>query len=368
VNAIPLARPDLTELESDYVNRAIKTSWISSAGEFLERFETEFAGLCGTRHVLAVSNGTVALHLALLGLCVGPGDEVIVPSLTYIASVNAITYVGARPVFVDVDPRSWCLDVDAVEAAITDRTVAIMAVHLYGQPADMGRLMALAHAHSLKVIEDAAEAPLANYRGATTGSLGHVGTFSFYGNKIFTSGEGGALSLDDDDLASRLRIFRGQGMDPARRYFFPVVGYNYRLTNVAAALLCAQLDRRDEMLGRREAIYARYTANLATVPGIQLQTELPDRSRAHWLYSVIVDDDFGISRDELATELSAHGIETRPFFIPIHTLPPYAPLYPTLELPVTSWLSGRGLNLPTFSGMSIDQVDRVCQVIEAAGK
>jgi perosamine synthetase len=363
--AIPLARPDLSEREAAYVNEAISTSWIASTGAFLERFEQEFASLCGTRHALAVTNGTVALHLALLGLGVGAGDEVIVPSLTYIASVNAVTYVGATPVFVDVDPVTWCIDPAAVAAAVTPRTKAIMAVHLYGQPADMDALMSLAREHSLHVIEDAAEAPLATYHDRPTGSLGNVATFSFYGNKILTSGEGGALTSDDDELIARMKLFRGQGMDPGRRYFFPVIGYNYRLTNIAAAFLCAQMERRTELVTRRLAIFARYTQALAQVAGIELQADLPDRTRAPWLYSIVVNEDFGCTRDELAATLAQHDIETRPFFIPVHTLPPYAATSSDCVLPVTLRLGSQGINLPTFSQMTDVEVDMVCTAIAA---
>lgn len=365
MTAIPLARPDLSDRETAYVNEAIATSWIASTGAFLERFEEEFASVCGTRHALAVTNGTVALHLALLGLGIGPGDEVIVPSLTYIASVNAVTYVGAHPVFVDVDPVTWCIDPIAVAAAVTPRTRAIMAVHLYGQPADMDALMSIAGEHSLYVIEDAAEAPLATYRDRPTGSLGHVATFSFYGNKILTSGEGGALTSDDDELIARMKLFRGQGMDLNRRYFFPIIGYNYRLTNIAAAFLCAQMDRRTELVARRLAIFARYEQALAGVPGIQLQASLPDRTRAPWLFSVLVTEDFGYTRDELAATLAEHDIETRPFFIPVHTLPPYANTASDRVLPVTLRLGTHGINLPTFSQMTDAEVDRVCSAIAA---
>jgi perosamine synthetase len=368
MSGIPLARPDLGDLELEYVSKAVTTSWISSIGEFLERFEDEFARLCGTRHAFACANGTVALHLALLALGIGPGDEVIVPSLTYIASVNAITYVGATPVFVDADPDTWCLDVHAVEAALTDRTKAIMVVHLYGQLAEMDELLALARPRGIKIVEDAAEAPLATYRGRTTGSLGDIGTFSFYGNKIFTSGEGGAVTLDPEELGSRIHLLRGQGMDPNRRYFFPVVGYNYRLTNVAAAMLCAQLERRHEIVERRMRIFERYAANLAGVQGVEQQVDLHDRTRAPWLYSIVIDDSFGHTRDEVALYLAEQGIETRPFFIPIHTLPPYAALAGNLELPITARLARCGINLPTFSQMTDAQVDEVCGAIRSAAR
>jgi perosamine synthetase len=366
---LPVATPDLDGNEEKYVIDAIRSSWISSSGSYLARFEAEFAEICGTRHAVAVSNGTVALHLALLALDVCPEDEVIVPSLTYIASVNAVRYVGATPVFVDVDPVTWCLDVDAVEAAVTDRTRAVVAVHLYGQPADMDGLTAVCRQHGIRIIEDAAEAPMASYRGRPTGGLGDVGTFSFYGNKLFSSGEGGAVTVNDESLASRIRLLRGQGMDPNRRYWFSVVGYNYRLTNVAAALLCAQLERRLDFLKKRREIYARYTERLSGAPGIALQPEVPGTTRSPWLYPILVDEDmFGISRDTLIAQLADTGIETRPFFPPIHRLPPYEGSRITGgRLPVTDYLAAQGLNLPTFVGLGLDSVDLICDAVLRCG-
>jgi perosamine synthetase len=364
---IPLAQPDLTGKEREYVNAAIDSTWIASTGAFLDSFETQFAQRCGTRHAVAVANGTVALHLAMLALGIGPGDEVIVPSLTYIASVNAITYVQATPVFVDVDPVSWCLDVDAVKRALTPNTRAILAVHLYGQPADMAGLRAVSEEHGIRLVEDAAEAPLATYQGRSTGGLGDIATFSFYGNKILTSGEGGAVTLDDDDLAARVRLLRGQGMDLSRRYFFPIVGYNYRLTNVAGAFLCAQLERSDEILARRRAIYARYDERLAHATGITLQSRLPDRELAPWLYSVVIEPEFGVSRDEVMQQMSARGVETRPFFIPVHTLPPYAHNEKLVSLPNTDRLAASGINLPTFTQMTDIDIDDVCDALLGRG-
>jgi len=367
-NQLPVALPDLGGNEEKYVLDAVRSSWISSTGHYLARLEEEFAGLCGTRHAIPVSNGTVALHLALVALDVGPGDEVIVPSLTYISSVNVIRYVGATPVFVDVDPVSWCLDVSAVAAAITSRTKAVIAVHLYGQPADMDALRAVCTPHGIRIVEDAAEAPLANYRGRPTGGLGDVGTFSFFGNKLFTSGEGGAVTVDDDDLAARIRILRGQGMDPQRRYFFPVVGYNYRLTNVAAALLCAQIERRDEFLNARLRVYRRYEARLVGVPGLTLQADVPGTQRSPWLFCALVDSaGFGHDRDALMAHLKNEGIDTRPFFPPIHRLPPYEAEARAqgANLPVTDRLAAQGLNLPTFVAMTDADVDRVCDAVLA---
>lgn len=365
---LPIAIPDLAGNEEVYAVDAIRSTWISSQGAYLDRFEREYAEICGTRHAIAVSNGTVALHLALVSLGVGVGDEVIVPSLTYVASVNAVTYVGATPVFVDVSEDSWCIDVNAVAAAITERTRAIIPVHLYGQPADMDALKALCGQRGIHLVEDAAEAPMATYHGRPTGGLGDIGTFSFYGNKLLTSGEGGAITLNDDDLAGRARRLRGQGMDPDRRYWFPVVGYNYRLTNVAAAILCAQLERREYFLAARRAIYARYTERLSGLEGIALQKEVEGTERSPWLYCIIVGPGFGMDRDGLMQRLREAGIETRPFFPPVHLLPPYKNTGRTnLDLPITNLLAASGLNLPTYVGMSLESVDLICDEIASSG-
>ena len=366
---IPVAAPDLSGNEERYVVEAIRSSWISSSGPFIRRFEEEFAELAGTRAAVGVCNGTVALHLALLALGVRRGDEVLVPSLTYIATANAVRYVGAEPVFVDVDPETWCVDPTKLEENITRRTRGIIAVHLYGHPADMDAINRVAGINGLWVVEDAAEAHLATYRGRPTGGLASIGTFSFYGNKMFTAGEGGALTVTDPGLELRIRTLRGQGMDPERRYFFPVTGYNFRITNVACAILCAQLERRDEIVRRREAIFHRYRESLNGVPGVEFQPRASWARPAPWLFSVTVDESmFGRSRDNLATVLDAAGIETRPFFIPLHSLPPFREKSRerSEHLPVTDDLAARGLNLPTFPGLTDADVDRIVdQVISA---
>lgn len=365
---VPLAAPDLAGNEEAYVLQALRSTWISSTGEFLRRFESTFAEICETRHALAVTNGTVALHLALLGLGAGPGDEVIVPSLTYVATANAVRYVGADPVFVDVEPQTWCLSPEAVEAAVTPRTRGVIAVHLYGHPADMNPINKIAAAYGLWVVEDAAEAPLARYHDRPIGSLGTVATFSFYGNKVLTSGEGGALTVDDDALAARMRMLRGQGMDPQRRYFFPVTGYNFRLTNLAAALLCAQLERAPALVERRAQICRRYRNALRSVPHLELQPHATWATPTPWLFSVLVGDTSPVDRDALAASLEHEGIETRPFFVPMHHLPPFRSEAESrrLWLPVTDTLARRGLNLPTFSTMTDAQVDRVVDRVRAA--
>jgi perosamine synthetase len=362
---IPVSIPDLSGNEEAYMVEAVRSSWISSTGPFVERFEREFAAVCGTRAAITVSNGTVALHLALLALGLRAGDEVIVPSLTYIATANAVRYAGATPVFADVDPATWCLDPRRVEALITPRTRGLIAVHLYGHPADMDALGDIARRRGLWIVEDAAEAHMATYKGRTVGALSSVAMFSFYGNKILTSGEGGALTLDDPDLEQRARLLRGQGMDPQRRYFFPIVGYNYRLTNVACAMLCAQLERRREIVARRRAIFQLYRQQLAGVPGIGLQPVAPWADPAPWLFCITVDAPYPRTRDELALALKAAGVDTRPFFVPIHQLPPYSGS-PAGDLATTERLGRTGLNLPTYPALTATAIDRVCAVIRRA--
>lgn len=363
---IPVACPDLSGNEEAYVVDAIRTSWISSTGPYIGRFEQSFATLCGARSAIAVCNGTVALHLALLTLDVRPGDEVIVPSLSYIATANAVRYVGAEPVFVDIDPQTWCLDPRKIEDAITVRTKGIIAVHLYGHPADMDEINHIAGVNGLWVVEDAAEAPLATYRGKPVGGLSAIATFSFYGNKVLTCGEGGALTLNDPGLELRARTLRGQGMDPRRRYYFPVTGYNFRLTNIACALLCAQLEKRERIMARRAEIFAHYRRRLEGVPGLGFQPVAPWATLSPWLFCITIDEAaFGRTRDAVMAGLGEIGIETRPFFIPLHQLPPFREQSRARgeKLPITSDLASRGINLPTFSAMTAEQVDRVAEAL-----
>lgn len=366
MNQIPVAAPDLRGNEEKYVVDALRSSWISSSGPYINRFEKEFAGACNTQSAIAVSNGTVALHVALLALDVRPGDEVLVPSLTYIATANAVRYVGAEPVFVDVDPETWCIDPAQLEASITVRTKGIIAVHLYGHPADMDRINRIAAVHGLWVVEDAAEAHFATYKGRPTGGLARVATFSFYGNKILTAGEGGALTLDDRQLELRIRTLKGQGVDPDRRYFFPVTGYNFRMTNLAAAILCAQFERREEIVATRNRVFADYRERLAGIPGVGMQPVAEWAVPAPWLFCATFDAaEYGRTRDEVMTLLAAEGIDTRPFFIPLHRLPPFREQSTRRgeDLPHTDRLAAAGINLPTYSDLSPSDIDRICDLI-----
>jgi perosamine synthetase len=368
---IPLTIPDLQGNEEAFVVDAIRTTWISSTGKYVNQFEKAFAGIAGTNDAISICNGTAALHLALLSMNVRPGDEVIVPSLTYIATANAVRYVGAEPVFVDVTPETWCMDPDLVELAITRQTKGIIAVDLYGHPADMDAINHIAAIHGLWVIEDAAEAHTARYKGRLAGSLAKVGTFSFYGNKIFTSGEGGAITLNDQDLALRIRTLRGQGMDPNRRYYFPITGYNFRLNNVSCAILCAQLERATSIVARRQQIFDWYRKELEGVKGIGFQPVATWAEPAPWLFSITIDRiTFGCNRDELAEYLDQNLVETRPFFIPLHTLPPFRNESKTRgeHLPVTDQLAASGINLPTYTSMTEETVVRICNLIKECQK
>jgi len=358
---LPVAAPALTEKELLYVTECILTGWISSAGKFVTKFEQMFAEFCGTQHAIATSNGTTALHLALLAIGVGPGDEVIVPTLTFIATANAVAYCGAHPVFVDSETETWNLDPEAVGKAVTSRTKAIIPVHLYGHPANMGPILAIAQKHGLRVIEDAAEAHGARYRGKTVGGLAEAGIFSFYGNKIITTGEGGMLVTNDATLADRTRVLRDHGMQPGRRYWHPVLGYNYRLTNLQAAVGVAQMESIEAILTDRRRMAAAYNRHLSGIPGLTTPPEAPWAANVYWLYSVVINSKlFGCGRDELMAHLGKNGIDSRPFFPCVHIQPIYAT---GQHFPVAEELSACGLSLPSFLHISDDSIARIAAAI-----
>ncbi len=360
---IPVAAPVLVGNEKKYVMDCLDSTWISSAGKYVERFERAFAEYCGVKHAISCTNGTAALHLALLALGVGPGDEVIVPTLTFVSTANAVTYCGARPVFVDSEPETWNLDPELLEEKITPRTKGVIVVHLYGHPADMDSVLQIAQRHGLFVLEDAAEAHGAKYKGKYVGSIGNIGTFSFYGNKIITTGEGGIVVTDDDKLAHKVRQLRGQGMDPKRRYWFPIIGYNYRMTNIQAAIGLAQLEKVDWHISRRREVASWYYKRLREVPRLGLPVEKEWAKNVYWMFSVILDDSISLGRDNVMTTLKELGIETRPFFHPMHTLPPYQELAARDEFPVANRLGARGINLPTWAGLQETDVDFVCKAL-----
>jgi perosamine synthetase len=366
---IPVAHPVLDGNERKYVLDCVDTSWISSVGKYIGQFEDAFAQSCGVPNAVACNNGTTALHLALLGLGIGAGDEVLVPTLTYIASANAVRYCNAVPVLVDSEPHHWNLDPARLEASITPRTKAILVVHLYGHPADMDPILAIARKHGLRVLEDAAEAHGAAYRGRPAGALADIATFSFYGNKVITTGEGGMITTGDAKVAERIRLLRGQGMDPQRRYWFPIVGYNYRMTNIEAAIGLAQLERIGHHLARRAAIAGWYREMLAPLADrIEAQQVAPWAKHSFWSYSIRLRHGGEAERDTVMGALDADGIETRPVFIPLHTMPPYAPPYEgtRTRYPVAEETGARGISLPMHGMLEQADVGRIAESLARA--
>lgn len=355
---VPVYQPEIGDLEKAYVNDCLDTSWISSIGKYVERFESEIARISGVPHGIAVSNGTVALHLAHHCLGLGPGDEVLVPTFTYIASVNTIAQTGARPVFVDSRSDDWLIDVEDARSKITPRTKGIVAVHLYGAMCDMPAIMNLAREHDLYVIEDCAEA-LGSYRaGQPAGSFGDIGTFSFFGNKTVTTGEGGMVIARDEALATNLRLTKGQGQDPARRYWHDRLGFNYRMTNIAAAIGCAQLERLEGTLERKAEIAALYKTQLVHA-GVEFQALAPDVITSNWLVSLLLPE--GADRDHVMEHMKASGIDSRPVFYCNHLMPMYEadarqPPSNSNGFPVAENIARRGLSLPSYPTMTDEMV------------
>ena len=348
---IPVYRPELGGNEMAYVQQCLESTWISSKGEFIGRFQSDFARFIGAQHVVAVTNGTVALHLALLGVGVGPGDEVIVPSLTYIAAVNAIRYVGATPVFADSDARTWQIDPAHVTRLITSRTRAIIAVHTYGQSCDLAALGDLCQRHQLRLIEDCAEAFGTRIGDRHVGTFGDVSTFSFFGNKTVTTGEGGMVVSRDASVHALICKLRGQGLAGEKEYWHDVVGYNYRMTNICAAIGVAQMERAAELIARKRKLAADMRAAMAQLP-LEFHLEQPGTTHSFWMISALARSE--AERDGLRRALREEGIETRPVFHPAHTMPMYSAGQTGLDVSVD--LAARGLNLPSWPGLSETQI------------
>ncbi len=372
---IPVAAPIIGEREIAYVTDAIRSGWVSSIGPYIDRFEEAFARFVGVKHAIAVSNGTVAIHLALHALGVGPGDEVIVPDLTFAATAHTVLQTGATPLLVDVEADTWCLDPRAVQRALSPRTKAIIPVHLFGHPADMPALTALAQDRHVPVIEDAAEAHGAKIGGAMVGALGKAATFSFYGNKIMTTGEGGMVTTDDAAFAQRCRFLKDHGMSPERRYFHSELAFNYRMTNLQAALGVAQLEQVEVFIEHKRRIMAGYRAALAGLLGedapperrVMLNVERPGCRNVYWMASVVLGDEVPLDRAEVCARLRARGIDTRPFFVPMSELPHLAG-YRAVGAEgegcaVAARLSRRGFNLPSGAGLTDDQVRRAAEAL-----
>jgi len=363
---IQVSKPSLGIEELNNVTEAVKSSWISSKGKFITEFEKNFAEYCGVKYGIATANGTVALHLALEALKISKGDEVIVPDLTFIATANVITYCNAKPIFIDSHPDYWCIDTEKIVEKITTKTKAIIPVHLYGHPCDMDAIMKIAKKYGLYVIEDAAEAHGAKYKEKKVGSFGDISCFSFYGNKIITTGEGGICLTDNQELAERMKILRDHGMNPNKRYWYDVIGFNYRMTNVQAAIGIAQLKKLDKFIKRKRQIARKYSEGLKDLEMkglITLHPEMPWANSVYWMYSILLEDNFGVKREKLMQLLEERGIETRPFFYPIHIMPPYSACKSNINN-IAKNISLKGINLPSSSALKDSEIQYVIECIK----
>jgi perosamine synthetase len=354
----PVYQPSLKGNERKYVNDCIDTNWLSWQGRYVKEFEQGFASYINVGYASATCNATVALHLALVALGVGPDDEVIVPTLTYVASANAIVYCGAKPVFVDSLPDTWQIDPADVRRKITPKTKAIMAVHIYGHPCEMDELKTIAKEHNLFLVEDAAEGFGSKYKGKYTGTFGDVSIFSFFGNKTITTGEGGMVVTNNKTIYDRVQLFKGQGLARYREYWHEVVGFNYRMTNVAAAIGLAQLERADELISKKIELARWYDELLADLP-VTLHSPVGDVVHTYWMYSILTRN--ADERVLLRNYLKEHGVETRPVFHPVHTMPMYSGNYHPFA--VAEDLGWRGINLPSYPDLSRADVEEICGVI-----
>lgn len=369
---IPVSEPVVGQRELELVSDCLRTGWISSAGRYIGEFEGGWAAYCGRRHGIAVSNGTVALQLALAALDLQPGDEVILPTFTIISCAMAVVYAGAVPVLVDADANTWCMNVDLVEERITPRTRAIMPVHIYGHPVDMEPLLDIAERHRLAVVEDAAEAHGAEYQlpdgdWRRCGGFGAMSAFSFYANKLVTTGEGGMVLTDDDALAARLRLLRNLAFRSDRRFLHDELGFNFRITNIQAALGVAQLERIEAVVARKREIARRYEVGLRDIGALQLPVEMRWARSVYWMYGIVVQPG-GMDAAALADRLRVAGVETRPFFLGMHRQPALrrTGLFNGEGYPVADGLAERGLYLPSGVGLSDDQVETVIAAVHDA--
>src|SRR5678809_1019631 len=363
---IPVNEPDLSGNERKYLNECIDTGWISSEGPFIREFETRFAARVGRRHGIAVCNGSAALDAAVAALDIGLRDEVILPTFTIISCAAAVSRLGATPVVVDCDPKTWNMDVSAIESRITPRTRAIMPVHIYGLPVDMDPLLDIAQRHDLRVIEDAAEMIGQTYRDKPCGSFGNVSTFSFYPNKHVTTGEGGMIVTDDDALAERCRGLRNLAMKAPRRFVHDEIGWNFRMTNMQAAIGLAQLERLDEFVARKRHIFECYTRLLSDIPPLQLPVACTEfAANINWVYGVVIAGDSAFDADEAIKRLAENKVGTRPFFWPMHEQPVYRKqgLFGGESYPNAERIARRGFYLPSGLTLKDDQIERVSAAV-----
>lgn len=354
---IPVYQPYFSGREKEYVNQCLDSTWISSKGEFINKFERGFADFIGAEHATTVSNGTVAIHLALEALGIGPGDEVIVPTLTYIASVNTILQTGATPVFVDSLENTWQIDPEDVKRKISPKTKAVMAVHLYGLPCNMDPLVSICKEHQIFLVEDCAEAFGSKYKGQHAGTFGDIATFSFFGNKTITTGEGGMVVAKNKDILEKAYHLKNQGVSPTREYWHDRVAYNYRMTNICAAIGLAQLENASEILEKKRQIAEWYKQDLEGLP-LKTHDEQPETIHSFWMCSIAVDD--AGNRSNLRNRLKNEGIETRPLFYPAHTMPHCAV---DGHFPIADSIGARGINLPSYPGLKREDVSLVTKSI-----
>lgn len=356
----PVYQPYLNGNEQKYVQDCLQSSWISSKGEYISKFEKGFGKFIGSKYTASVSNGTVAIHLALIALGIGEGDEVIVPTFTYIASANPILQVGATPVFVDSDEKTWQMSPGDIQAKITPKTRAIIAVHLYGGACDMDAIVEIARKHDIFVIEDCAEAIGTKWKGKHVGTFGDIGTFSFFGNKTITTGEGGMVTTNDNTIYERMVHFKGQGLAKYREYWHDTIGFNYRMTNIQAAIGLAQLEQINSIVEKKQQIASWYEKHLKGLP-VQIHAKNPNFTHSYWMVSILCESPE--LREDLREHLRQNGVETRPTFYPIHTMPMYAGKYAKHH--VAENIASRGMNLPSYPNLNENDVKFICDLIGA---
>ena len=359
---IPLCIPEIRGNELTYIKDCIDTNWVSSVGSYVNLFEKNFSEYVNCKSAVVTMNGTAALQLALLTLGIGAGDEVIVPSLTFISPVNTIKYVGAEPVFIDVCRDTYVMDANKIEKLITPKTKAIMPVHIYGHPADMDKIIEIAKKNNLYVIEDATEALGSEYKNRKVGTIGDIGCFSFNGNKLITTGAGGMFVTNNEDLGNRAKFLSNQTKEilDNKAIYHTEIGYNFRMPNLLAAFGVAQLEKVEEYIEIKRKNANIYNELLKNVKGITINVEKPYAKNCYWLYSALIEDEFELTRDEIILELKENGIEARPFFYPVHKMPPYRD-YKHGDMSVTEELYNKGINLPSSVGLKNEDIAKVCK-------
>ena len=359
---IELDAPNRGEKKEEYLVRCIDSGYVSTHGPFVPEFEEKFASYLGVKRAVSTQSGTAAIHMALYELGIGPGDEVIVPVLTFVATVNPVMYVGATPVFVDVDPETWNIDPEKIKKFITSKTKAIIPVHLYGNPANMEEIMYISQKYGIPVVENATESLGATFKGKFTGTFGEFGCFSFNGNKIITTGGGGMIVTDDEESADHIKFLINQARDPSKGYYHPEIGFNYRMTNLEASLGLAQFERLEEFLEKKRKFHDIYREILSSVDGIEFQREYERAESSWWLTSIVLGDDLSISVEEFQRKLKEHGIPMRRIFMPIVEFPPYRK-FAKGDYKNAYRIYERGLNLPSSTLNEIEDVERVAKRI-----